>query len=308
MNQRMVYLNGEFVPETEARIPIFDAGFHLGDTVYEVTRTFHHRPFRMKDHLARLSRSLRHTRIDAGLAMEELDRICAEVLERNRPLLKEREEYLLTVSITRGRLAIFGADPSGRKGATVVVNCWPVPFAQFARYYQCGVHAVTPATRHSPPQCLDPKVKVRSRMHYVLADLEAQLVDPQAYALLLDVDGNVTEGVASNFFIADSGVLKTPTSRGILCGISRMTTLELAKDLGIPSIECNMQLYDIVNADEAFFTTTSVCMLPASRINGIRIGTEVPGPLTKTLLDAWSRYVGLDIVGQALGFVVAGAQ
>lgn len=303
MKQRMVYINGTFVPEPDAKISVFDAGFHLGDTVAEVIRTFEGRPFRVGDHLVRLSQSLRAARIDPGLSLAQIEGICADVLKRNLPLLKEHEDYWLTLSVTRGRVHSYTDETDSDTGPTLIIHCRPIPFGHFAAYYQQGVHAVTPPRRHIPPQCLDPKLKGRSRMHYVLADLEARLVDPQAWALLLDLDGNVTEGTASNFFVVAGGTLKTPTPRNVLCGVSRQVTFELAEELGMRWLECDLQVYDVVNADEAFFTSTSSCLLPASRINGVRIGGECPGPVTRKLLEAWSRLVGLDIVGQAAHFL-----
>ncbi len=301
--KRLVYLNGDFIPEEEARISIFDAGFHLGDTVLEVVRTFDSKPFRLKEHLERLFRSLRCTRIDPDLTMQQLKKICLKVLEVNQHLRTLNEDDWISLSITRGILPMFKDTAKKHKGASVVVNCRPIPFHDYARYYKVGAHFVVPSRRHIPPQCLDPKLKTRSRIYFVLAELEVKLVDEEAYPLLLDIEGNITESTGANFFIVSKGVIKTPTSRNILCGISRQVALDLAKDLGLPTEECNLQIYYVVNADEAFLTSTSKCILPVSRINGIRIGDRIPGPITESLLDSWSKMVRLNIVEQALGFL-----
>ena len=301
--KRLVYLNGDFVPEEQAKISIFDAGFHLGDTVLEVVRTFDSKPFKLREHLERLFRSLRCTRIDPGLTMQQLEKICLKVLEVNQHLLTPNEDDWISLSITRGILSMFKDVPGKHKGASVVVNCRPIPFHDYAQYYKIGAHLVVPSRRHIPPQCLDPKLKTRSRIYFVLAELEAKLVDPRAYPLLLDLEGNVTESTGANFFIVSKGVIKTPTSRNILCGISRQVALDLAKDLGLPTEECNLQVYDVVNAEEAFLTSTSKCILPVFGINGTRIGNSIPGPITESLLDSWSKMVRLNIVEQALGFL-----
>jgi branched-chain amino acid aminotransferase len=137
-------------------------------------------------------------------------------------------------------------------------------------------------------------------MAYTLAEMEVKLVDPQAQGILLDVDGNVAENKGGNFFIVSEGVLKTPPTRNSLAGLSRATVLELAAGLGIPTQVTDFQLYDIYTADEAFFTSTPYCIMPATRINGLPVGDGQVGKITKQLLAAWSKRVGMDIVGQAM--------
>jgi branched-chain amino acid aminotransferase len=150
-----------------------------------------------------------------------------------------------------------------------------------------------------PPAALDPRIKNRSRLAYTLAEMEVKLVDPQAQGILLDIDGNVAENKGGNFFIVSEGVLKTPSTRNALAGISRATVLELATQLGIPTQVTDFQPYDIYTADEAFFTSTPYCIMPATRFNGLPVGDGQVGTLTKRLLEAWSKLVGVDIVAQA---------
>ena len=161
-----------------------------------------------------------------------------------------------------------------------------------------GQHLVTPSIRHVPPQCYDPKMKYRSRMHFYLADQEARLVDAEAAALLLDLDGNVTETGTANFFIVERGTVVSPTTRNTLPGISRAMVIELCGQLGIPFVERDFQVYNALNADEAFLTSTPYCIMPATRINGVAIGDGKPGPMVGRLLTAWSEAVGLDIAGK----------
>jgi branched-chain amino acid aminotransferase len=137
-------------------------------------------------------------------------------------------------------------------------------------------------------------------MNLVLAELEVQQRDPEAWALLLDLDGNVTEYTSGNFFMVRKGSLITPFERNALGGISREAVIELAEELGIPCREADITPYDVYNADEAFITSTSKCILPVGRLNGIRIGQKIPGPVTNRLLETWSARVELDIVEQAL--------
>jgi len=299
----LVYLNGTFVPEEEAKISIYDSGFKLGDSVFEVARTFNHKPFNLKEHLDRLANSLRYSGINAGLDMKELEKICLKVLEVNRHLIRKNEDVAISISITRGIYPSFADIFPNHKGATVIIDCRPIPFQEFAIFYKTGAHVVIPSRRHISPQSLDPKVKTRSRILFAMADIEATLIDKEAYPLLLDADGNITESTTANFFIVTKGILKTPPSRNILCGISRQIVLELARELGIPAEECPLQVYDVINADETFLTSTTKCILPVSYINNIKIQGKIPGPTTQKLLSLWSKKVGLDIVKQALSFV-----
>ena len=133
----------------------------------------------------------------------------------------------------------------------------------------------------------------------VLADLEAAQVDPNAYAVLCDIYGNLAEGSGSNFFIVTDGVVRTPGPRNLLRGISRATVLELCDDLGIPTREEDLQPYEAVVADEALLTSTPWSLFPVTRFNGQPVGDGKPGPITKQLLGAWSELVGVDIVEQA---------
>jgi len=135
-------------------------------------------------------------------------------------------------------------------------------------------------------------------LNFVIADLEATDVDPDAHPVLLDTDGNISENVGGNFFIVSNGVLKTATDKSILQGISRLTLLELAEQLGIPTSEEDIQPYDLYNADEAFLCSTPYCLLPVGKADNRQVGNEVPGPITKQLLAAWSEKVGVDIVDQ----------
>ncbi len=194
-----------------------------------------------------------------------------------------------------------GADPTKQRSpATVIIFTQPMVLTDWARFYEEGCHAVTPMSRAIPPQALDARIKNRSRMAYTLAEMEVKLVDPQAQGILLDVDGNVAENKGGNFFIVSDGVLKTPPTRNALAGISRATVLELAAAQGIPAEVVDFQLYDIYTADEAFFTSTPYCIMPATRINGLPIGDGRVGAVTRRLLEAWSAHVGMDIVGQAM--------
>jgi branched-chain amino acid aminotransferase len=172
-------------------------------------------------------------------------------------------------------------------------------FVRYANLYDTGAHGVVVRTRSFNPDALDPKVKNFSRMNFNLAELEASDVDPEGWPILLDSRGNLTEGVGYNLFLVADGVIKTAGDRSVLQGVSRGTVFDLAKELGIPISEEDLQPYDLYTADEAFFTSTSPCVLPVTRVDRRPIGDGKPGPTVQRLLQAWSETVGVDIVAQA---------
>jgi branched-subunit amino acid aminotransferase/4-amino-4-deoxychorismate lyase len=136
-------------------------------------------------------------------------------------------------------------------------------------------------------------------MHWYLADEQARLVDPQAISLLLDRNDNITETSTANFFIVtNGGQVLTPPPRNTLQGISQLVVFELCSTLQIPCEQRDFQTYDVVNADEAFTSSTPYCILPVTKVNGKPIGTGRPGPVFARLLSAWSQQVGLDIALQ----------
>jgi branched-chain amino acid aminotransferase len=298
--EHLVYLNGAMVPRDQAKISVFDSAVMLGDTVTESTRTFGHRLFKLDQHIERLYKSFKVTRINPGMTPAEMTELSLRVLEANRHLLGPEDDCWLVHNISRG-LSVAGADPTvQRSPATVIIFTSPMILTDWARFYVEGCHAVTPPSRAMPPQALDARIKNRSRMAYTLAEIEVKLVDPQAQGILLDLDGNIAENKGGNFFIFADGVLKTPYTSSALAGISRATVLELAATLGIPTRECNIQPYDVYTADEAFFTSTPYCIMPATRFNGLPVGDGHVGLVTKRILAAWSELVGVDIVRQGL--------
>lgn len=300
MNEPIAYLNGQFLAASQAKLNIYDAGIVLGATVTEMTRTFRHIPFCLEEHVRRLFRSLKYVRFSLDLSKDQLVSITQEVVHRNTALLHEDDELGVIHFVTAGEYPTYvgSAGMTARTSPTICCHTFPLPWELWGRKLEKGVHVVTPSTRHVPPQCYDPKMKYRSRMHYYLADQEARLGDPEAIALLLDLDGNVTETSGANFLIYERGQLISPTQRNILPGISRETTIAIAGELGIAFVERDIQVHNVMNAEEAFLASTPYCLMPVTRINGVPIGSGLPGSMFRCLMEAWSRRVGLDVAGQ----------
>jgi branched-subunit amino acid aminotransferase/4-amino-4-deoxychorismate lyase len=302
MIEPQVYLNGRMVPASEAHLAIYDAGVVLGATVTEQTRTFGLRPFRLVDHLDRLCRSLRYAHLDIGMSHDELARVSRELIAHNGALLNEGEELGLIQFVTAGEYLSYAgmAGRPPRTGPTVCVHTFPLPFELWAAKLRVGAHLVTPSIRHVPPACWDPGVKCRSRMHFYLADKEAQRADPDAAALLLDLDGKVTETGTANFLMVEHGTIVSPATRNILPGISRATVIDLARRLEIPFVERDFPVSAAQAADEAFLASTPYCLMPVTRINQSPLGDGSPGPVYRRLIAAWSREVGVDIEQQLI--------
>ncbi len=298
MSERVIYLNGEFVPESAAKVSVLDWGFSGGDGVYEVTRTYDGALFRLEVHLARLYRSLAYARIDPALDADRMSAIARETVERNEPTRASGNDFTLWQVISRGNRLLGDAAP-----ATVVMYCLDVGFAGFAHAYLDGLKLVTPGVRRTPPQCADPKAKLTNRMNQLQARFEAQQSDPEALPLMLDLDGNIAESNTANFFFVSGGRLCTPRARNVLGGITRTTILEIARDLGIEIVEGDFSPYDVYTAEEAFLSGTSGTVLPVRSLNASPVGggEALPGPVTMRLIRAWNELVGLDFVAQALG-------
>lgn len=296
MSELIAYFNGTFVPDSQCNVHISDRGLRLGDSVFDVERTFNGNIFRLRDHLIRLYRSLKYVRIDPQITIDQMERIVQEVVERNEHLRGPACDYLVEQRVTRGS----GRTVFDESTPTVCVRLVPIDFSRYAHFYRAGAPVVFPRTRSYNSESLDPKVKHQSRLNFVLAELEAADIDADAYPVLLDPLGNITENISANFMIVTDGTIRIPKDEGSLQGISKRTVIELANQLGIPTITEDLQPYDAYNADEAFLTTTSYCVLPVGKVDNRTVGLEVPGQVTKQLWAAWSELVGVDIVEQAL--------
>jgi branched-chain amino acid aminotransferase len=299
-NQRIAYHNGRYLPEGEVRVPFRDRSFVFGDGCFDMARTFNGKPFRLKEHVERLYRSLAYLRIDIDLAPDEMLAVSEEVLERNRHLLHDGDDYWLGQRISRGVDAV-GDEGWEQTGPTVIVECKPIPFADRAPYYRDGMPVVVPSVRRIAPDMLSPRVKTHNYLNLIMGNLEAAAHDPRAWALLLDEDGNLAEGLGSNVFVVKDRRLATPKEQKVLAGVSRQTVMDLAAEQGLSVAERDIDLYDAYTADEVFITSTSLCICPVSSINGAKVADgSVPGPVTRQLLDAYSALVGCDILGQFL--------
>jgi len=299
MAERFVYLNGDYVPERAAKISVLDRGFRWGDAVYDATRTFEGRLFKLEEHIERFFRSLRYARIDPRLDKAAVAALCNEVVRRNEPARRAADgDYILTMQASRGLVGgIYGPDAAV---PTVTAYCMPLALATHARYYRHGAPVIVTATRRTPPESVSPRAKVSNKMNHFQAEFEARAADPDAFALMLDTDGNIAESSGADFLFVSNGILRIPQRRTHLTGVSLLTAVELAEKLGLETEEGAYTTFDLYQAEEAMLTASTYCLLPVVKVNGLPLGDGKPGRIVGKLLQAWSELVGIDIVGQAV--------
>ena len=276
------YLNGQWIPASAAAVSVGDAGFVLGATVAEQLRTFGGKLFHLDDHLARLEHSLEIIGVEPGVSRGELAELSRQIVERNHRLLAAGDDLGLSIFVTPGMYPAYSL--AGPTRPTVCLHTYPLPFRLWAGKYRTGQALVTTDVEQVSPRWWPASLKCRSRMHYYLADRQAAAVDPQARALLLDAQGFVTEASTANLVIysAAEGLASPPGSK-ILHGISLAVAMTLADRLGIASGERELSTDDVAAADEVFLTSTPLCLLPVTRLNGRPIGDGVPGPVFRRL-------------------------
>ena len=302
---RVVYMNGKFVPENEAKVSIYDSSLMFGEMGFEMTRSFKKQQFKLRDHLERLYSSLKYVHIPLKMTIDEMEKACLETIEKNEPTFTDTDEHRLMINVSRGPLSIYSEIFDGKLEPLVIISDFPLKWtvSGMGKLFDTGINAVIPSQRAIPSHLLDAKIKNRSRMHYQMANIEvSQLPGENNWPLLLDPDGFIAEGTGDNFFLVKDNILYTPEPRNILRGISRQYIFDLAKELGITCLEKNLELYDVVTADEAFMTGTPFCLLPVTKINGMEIKDGQRGNITNSLLSKWSDHVGLNIEDQIKEF------
>ncbi|HEX2281481.1 MAG TPA: aminotransferase class IV, partial [Thermomicrobiales bacterium] len=211
-NERIVWMNGDYIPESKALVPFRERSFIFGDGAFDMTRTFRHRIFKLEEHVERLYRSLRSLRLDATMPAEKMIDISREVVARNLHLLGPDDDYWLGQRITRGVRKVEG-DHWGHYGPTVIIECTPLPLRDRANLYRDGMQVVTPSVRRTPPEAQTPRAKSHNYLNLVMGDLEVRAQNPDAWAVLLDMNGNLCKGLGSNIFLVQDGELLTPRDK-----------------------------------------------------------------------------------------------
>jgi branched-chain amino acid aminotransferase len=283
------YLNGQIVPTGEARVSVLDRGFLWGDGVYEVTPCFTGRLFRLDQHIERLFSSIRFVGMSIDISRDDLIATTLEVVDLNRDVTSSHPVCRVGHWVTRGIEEWVPLDERVG-GTTLCILVQPVGRTPAPEDYLAGVPLTVVPTRRSPSSVLDPRVKTTSRMNPIVAEMEGSAGG--ALALMMGIDGHVAEGPTFNFFVVREGGLVTPKSENVLPGITRRAVLELASELGVPTLEADLSSYEIATADEFFVTASTWGVLPVASVGRSTPRDEVPGELTMSLIDALARLTG----------------
>jgi branched-chain amino acid aminotransferase len=275
----VVYINGEYTPRDQARISIFDVGFLRGDAVFDTTSAWNGRIFKLPAHLERLELSLRAARIQSPLPPKALADVIVETTRR----CGLRNAYIQTI-VTRGEPP-FGVRDLTQCRPGLIVFAIPYVWILGPDRIRTGGRGTIVSTRALPVQCLDPKIKSLSRLHFDLAMLQGKSTGADV-ALMLDLDGHVTEGPGFNVFAVKGGVMFSPPE-GILMGITRQTVFELAAEHRLQVREAQLTAYDLYAADEVFLTSTAGGVMPLVEIDGRPIGEGRPGPVFQRVYDLY---------------------
>ncbi len=288
-----VWIDGDIVEGSQARIPVTDHGLLYGDGVFEGIRVYGQRVFRLDLHLARLANSARVL----GLAIPGGVDAMREIVLATARAFGSDESYVRLI-VTRGEGAL-GVDPSSCPRPRVLCLVDSVRLFPAEKLEQ-GLELATATVRRPPADVLDPGIKSLNYLNNVLAKLDAKRAGADD-ALILNLAGAVAEASVANVFAAKEGELSTPPpSDGALAGITRRSVLELAADLGIPARERTLGRVDLLSADEVFLTGTGARIMPVRSLDGRPIGKKAPGPLTEQLTAAFARLVHKPELGAAL--------
>ena len=273
---RIIFMNDRLVPEEEAKVSVFDHGLLYGDGVFEGLRSYSGRVFRLDSHLDRLWASARAIALEIPLAKDVVAKAVNDTLAANK--LVDGDVRLV---VTRGAGSL-GLDPNRTKNPQVIVIADTISLYP-REFYEKGLRIVTAATQRVHSAALSPRIKSLNYLNNIMAKLEG-LQAGCVEALMLNHKGEVAECTGDNVFVIRSGSLLTPPpDAGILEGITRGAVMDLAHAAGIACHEATLTRYDLYTADECFLTGTAAEVIPVVEIDGRKVGSGTPGPITARL-------------------------
>ncbi|SPF35038.1 branched-chain-amino-acid transaminase [Candidatus Desulfosporosinus infrequens] len=276
----VIYCNGAFVQEEEAKVSVFDHGFLYGDGIFEGIRAYHGRVFKLEEHLKRLYESAKSIQLNIGVSNLEMQEIVLETLRRN----SLKDAYIRLV-VSRGK-GDLGLNPVNCPKAAIICIAAQIKIFEPSMYEQ-GLEVKTVPIRRNNLDSLSPRIKSLNYLNNILAKIEANQAGV-VEGIMLNQDGYVAEGTSDNIFIYRDGALRTPPlSAGILEGITRDTVLRLASELGIVAVEELFTRHDLYTSDECFLTGTAAELIPVIQVDGRKIGDGNPGEVYKKLLVAF---------------------
>ena len=284
VSQPLIYLDGKLLPESEAKISVFDHGLLYGDGVFEGIRIYNGRVFKLAEHLARLYDSARSILLNIPLSVQEMEKATLQTVGAN----DLRDGYIRLV-VTRG-VGSLGLNPYQCPKASVIIIAGTIKLYP-GKVYGEGLTLVTCATRRPSPAALSPQVKSLNYLNNIMAKIEA-IQGGGEEGVMLNEQGYVAECTGDNLFIVKRGeVFTPPVSAGALDGITRRVVIDLVKEMGVPCHEASLTRHDVFAADECFLTGTAAEVIAAVVLDRRSIGDGRPGPLTQKLVEKFKMLV-----------------
>ncbi len=279
MSELLIYINGEFVPQAEAKVSVYDHGFLYGDGVFEGIRAYNGRVFKLQEHVDRIFDSAKAIAMEIPLSKEEMSEAILETLRKNNL----RDAYIRPI-VSRGN-GDLGLDPRKceKPNVIIIAQGWG---AMYGDLYEVGLTGISVAIRRNAPDALSPNIKSLNYLNNILAKIEANEKGGDE-AIFLDNNGFVSEGSGDNIFIVKNNKVYTPYTINNLKGITRATAIELLAEMGYETVETNLGLFDLYTADEIFVTGTAAESAPLVKLDGRHIGTGKPGTLTMKMVEAF---------------------
>lgn len=276
-NDIMVFVGDRLVPRAEARVSVFDSAVQGGDAVWEGLRVYDGRIAALDEHLERLQNSARALAFEAAPPSAEIRDAIFATLQANGM----RDEAHIRLTLTRGEKITSGMNPKfNQSGCTLIVLAeWKPPV-----YSDDGIRVITASTRRNTPQCLDSKIHHNNLLNNILASIEANVANVDA-AIMLDIQGFVSETNDTNLFLVSKGVVRTPHADSCLPGLTRAMVLDICRANGIPAEERNLSLTELYSADEVFTTGTMGELTPVLEADGRMIGDGRRGDMTRRLQE-----------------------
>jgi branched-chain amino acid aminotransferase len=283
-NELKVWIDGKLVAKRDAKISVYDHGFLYGDGVFEGIRVYHGKVFEREAHIERLYESAKAIRLDIPMTRQQVNAAIDETVKVNG----FRDCYVRLV-VSRG-VGALGINPGTCERPSVIVIADLI--AMYPRsMYETGMAVVTATVIRNHPNALSPRIKSLNYLNNILAKVEANDAGV-AEAIMLNHDGNVAECTADNIFIIKGNEVLTPTTTdGILAGVTRQVIIDLCAKLSIPCFERTLQRHDLYIASECFLTGSGAEVIPVTKIDGRQVGDGRPGPVTRRLMEAFSRHV-----------------
>jgi len=271
----VVYVNGELKPRAEARVSVFDSVVQGGDAVWEGLRVYQGRIAAFAAHLARLQNSAKALAFAAVPTSNKIRDAVFATLKAN----DMRDGVHIRLTLTRGEKVTSGMNPRfNRSGCSLIVLAeWKPPV-----YSDAGIRVITASVRRNTPSCLDSKIHHNNLLNNILAAIEANVAGVDS-AVMLDMNGFVSETNDTNIFLVRDGVVCTPHADACLPGLTRRMVMDICQENGIPCVERNLSLSELHTADEAFTSGTMGELTPILEADGRVIGDGGVGDMTRRL-------------------------